>query len=114
MWYPGYLSNSCVQMLRTFLHLQLHHVDEPVGAAGLASQRMGKKKEERKKEMRIRMTKMTRKQKKVSIIYSCQIWKYAFNHGSLGIAVARFVLPSVCMFLSVSISPCVLVCVWVW
>lgn len=52
------------QVLRTFLHLWLQDVDDPVAATGSVSRHGRKTKEERKKEAK---EKLTKKQKKVSL-----------------------------------------------
>ena len=49
------------QVLRTFLHLQLHSVDNPVAAKG---KRVGQSKKERKKDKEV---KLTNKRRRVSI-----------------------------------------------
>ena len=55
------LTASLSQVLRTFLHLQLHSVDNPVAAEG---RRVGRSKEERKKDKEV---KLTSKRRRVSI-----------------------------------------------
>ena len=58
--------SDCLQVLRTFLRLQLHHIDVPVGAAGTSSSSQTGR---NRKETRARLAKMTKKQKKVPHIY---------------------------------------------
>ena len=60
---------STPQVLQTFLHLQLHHIDEPVGAigSGRRSRGAGKGKEEGGREGKPRMAKLNKKQRKVCV-----------------------------------------------
>ena len=59
--------SSSYKVLRTFLHLQLHHVDEPVGAVGsnTRGRSRGRGKEDGRKEGRLSVAKLNKKQRKV-------------------------------------------------
>lgn len=59
-----YIVCFVLKVLRTFLHLRLHNVDNPVAAEG---RRIAKSKEERKREKEV---KMTSKQRRVSANFS--------------------------------------------